>query len=235
VKALSRVVLMAEMHGRDLVRRHVALGLLVALPLSFYLASAGDDARAPVTGGVGMSFAVSGAALFSIMSARAVDQRLVLAGYRPVELLLGRVAFLAPLALSIAGAFTILMAALSHPGRIWVVGLGLAAVSLQAVPFGLAVGAAVPRELEGTLTLIGVIGVQLASSSRSTVTKALPFYGPRRLIESGLADHGSLLGPAAQTIVYGTALLVLARILISRRVYVRKHQPCAYDLTPRRP
>jgi predicted nucleic acid-binding protein len=131
MKALSRVVMMAEMHGRDLVRRHAALGLLVALPLSFYLASAGDDSRAPVTGGIGMSFAVSGAALFSIMSARAVDQRLVLAGYRPLELLLGRVAFLGPLALSIAAGFAVLMARLSHPARIWIVVLGLATVALH--------------------------------------------------------------------------------------------------------
>ena len=172
MKPVGRVLLMAEMHGRDLIRRHVALGLLVALPLSFYLASAGRDAFAPVTGGIGMAFAVSGAALFSIMSARGVDQRLVLAGYRPVELLLGRLGFLGPLALALAATFTALMERLSHPTRIWIVGLGLAAVALQAVPFGLAVGAAVPRELEGTLVVIGVIGVQLASGSDAAVSKA---------------------------------------------------------------
>ncbi len=225
MKALSRVVMMAEMHGRDLVRRHAALALLVALPLSFYLASAGDDSRAPVTGGIGMSFAVSGAALFSIMSARAVDQRLVLAGYRPLELLLGRVAFLGPLALSIAAGFALLMARLSHPARIWIVVLGLATVALQAVPFGLAIGAAVPRELEGTLALIGVIGVQLASHSNSAATKVLPFYGPRRLIEAGLVHHGALLFPGLVTAAYGIGLLIVARILISRQVFVRKPGP----------
>ena len=225
MKALSRIVLMAEMHGRDLIRRHVAIGLLIALPLSFYLASAGDDVHAPVTGGIGMSFAVSGAALFSIMSARAVDQRLVLAGYRPVELLLGRVGFLGPLALSIAAGFAVLMSRMSHPVRIWVVVLGLAAVALQAVPFGLAIGAAVPHELEGTLALIGVIGVQLASHSNSAATKVLPFYGPRRLIEAGLVDHGALLVPGLVTAAYGTALLIVARVLIARRVTVRRHEP----------
>jgi hypothetical protein len=229
VKALRRVVIMAEMHGRDLIRRHAALGLLVALPLSFYLASAGRDSRAPVTGGIGMAFAVSGAALFSIMSARAVDQRLVLAGYRPVELLLGRLAFLGPLALAIAAAFTLLMARFSHPARIWVVAIGLAAVALQAVPFGLAVGAAVPHELEGTLVVIGVIGVQLASSSGTAAAKALPFYGPRRLIEAGLLHHGAILGPLMQTAAYGLVLLVVARILISRRVFVRKHKHANKD------
>ena len=39
---------MAEMHGRDLTHRHAALGLLVALPLSFYLASVGTGGKAIV-------------------------------------------------------------------------------------------------------------------------------------------------------------------------------------------
>ena len=85
--APQRVVMMAEMHGRDLVRRRVALALLVALPLSFYLASAGSGDGAVATGGVGMAFAVAGAALFSELSSADVDQRLVLGGYRPFELL----------------------------------------------------------------------------------------------------------------------------------------------------
>jgi hypothetical protein len=225
VKTVDRVVLMAEMHGRDLVRRHVALGLLIALPLSFYLASAGSDRHAPITGGVGMSFAISGAALFSIMSARAVDQRLVLCGYRPIELLLGRLGFLGPMGLGLAALFTALMARLSHPARIWVVGLGLAAVALEAVAFGLAVGAAVPHELEGTLAVIGVIGLQLSNGSNAVVSKLLPFYGPRRLIEAGLVPEGSLLGPLVQTAAYGFVLLLVARLVISRRVFVRKHPP----------
>lgn len=225
MRAVGRVVLMAEMHGRDLLRRHVALGLLVALPLSFYLASAGRDPLAPVTGGIGMAFAVAGAALFSIMSARNVDQRLVLAGYRPVELLLGRFGFLGPMALALAAAFTGLMAGLSHPTRWWLVGVGLAAVALQAVPFGLAVGAAVTRELEGTLVIIGVIGVQLGSSSDSIVARLLPFYGPKRLIEAGLTDEGALLVPVVHMLLYGLALLIAARVLISRRVFARTHPP----------
>ena len=180
MKPLGRVLIMAEMHGRDLIRRHAALGLLIALPLSFYLASA--NTRGVSAGGVGMAFAVSGAALFSILSSRQVDQRLVLTGYRPVELLLGRVAFLGPLGLAIGGAFSALMAIVSSPAHPWVMALGVEAVAVQSVAFGLAVGALVPLELEGTLVLIGVIGVQLAVELHSVVSKVLPFYGPRRLL-----------------------------------------------------
>jgi hypothetical protein len=224
MSGLGRAIMMAEMHGRDLVRRRVALGLLVAVPLSFYLTSAGRDSGAPLTGGVGMAFAVSGATLFSIVSTHAVDQRLVLAGYRPIELLLGRIGFLGPLGLAIAAAFVALMAGMSHPARIWVVAMGLAAVALQAVPFGLAVGAAVPRELEGTLAIIGVVGVQLASGSGTVVAKTLPFYGPGKLIEAGIEGHGPLLIPTTIAAVYGVGLLIAARVFISRRVFVRRHE-----------
>lgn len=221
--APQRVAMMAEMHGRDLVRRHIALGLLVALPLCFYLSSAssaGDNAVA--VGGVGMAFAVAGASLFSELSSAEVDQRLVLGGYRPFELLLGRLLFLGPLALLIAGGFTALMVAVSHPANGWLVLLGVAAVAMVSVPFGLAVGAGVARELEGTLVLIGVVGIQLAVAPDSMVAKLLPFYGPRRLIEAGVSG-GPVVGPLLLSIAYAVGLLLLARVFVGPRLGLVSH------------
>jgi hypothetical protein len=223
MSALRRILIMAEMHGRDLTRRHVALGLLVALPLAFYLASRGSGTRSIVAGGVGMAFSVSGATLFSILSSAEVDQRLVLAGYRPIELLLGRVFFLAPLGTAIALAFSTIMVIGSQPARPWLTFVGVEAVALLSIPFGLAVGAAVPRELEGTLVLIGVVGMELAVNPDSAIAKVLPFYGPQQLITSSLSDHGPILGPLLLTAVYGLGLLFLARLFVSRRVDVTRH------------
>lgn len=220
--AISRIVIMAEMHGRDLLRRHIALALLVALPLSFYLASAGNGRAALPAGGVGMAFAVGGAALFSALSSLAVDQRLVLAGYRPIELLLGRLMFLGPLGVVIAGLFTALMAAIAGPADPGALLLGVVVVAVQAVPFGLAVAALVPRELEGTLLLIGVVGVQLAVGPDAVVAKLLPFYGPRRLIEIGVSGHGTLWGPLGQTALYAIGLFVVARVFVGARLSVRR-------------
>jgi hypothetical protein len=216
------VLIMAEMHGRDLTRRHAALALLIALPLSFYLVSA-NNVNAVAAGGVGMSFSVSGAALFSVLSSRHVDQRLVLTGYQPIELLLGRLFFLGPLGLLIGGGFSALMAIRSSPDQPWVMALGVAAVALQSVAFGLAVGAIVPLELEGTLVLIGVIGVQLAVQVRSRVSKVLPFYGPRRLLFTSVATHGSIAGPLFQTACYGAAMLLVTLVFIARRVDIERH------------
>jgi hypothetical protein len=221
--ALRRIAMMAEMHGRDLLRRHVAIGLLVALPLSFYLASAGNGPSAVESGGVGMAFAISGAALFSVLSSRAADQRLILSGYRPFEMLLGRLLFLGPLALLISGGFSLAMALVSEPTRPWVMALGVAVVALQSVPFGLAVGAAVPRELEGTLVLIGVVGIQLATRIDTVVSQILPFYGPRRLVEASLSNQGAIALPLFQTFFYGVALLIAARLFVARRVDVARH------------
>jgi hypothetical protein len=221
----GRIVTMAEMHGRDLLRHHVAVGLLIVLPLSFYFASASEDGSEPfVAGGVGMAFSISGATLFSILSSREVDQRLVLAGYRPIELLLGRLLFLGPFGLTIACGFTVLMWAVSHPDRPALLLFGVAMVALMAVPFGLAVGAAVPNELEGTLVLIGVVGMQLATSPDTIVAKLLPFYGPRRLIDAGDGHDGAILWPSLLTIAYALGLLLVARLFVAQRVSIQRHE-----------
>ena len=171
-----------------------------------------------------MSFSVSGATLFSILSSSEVDQRLVLGGYSPLELLLGRLLFLGPFGLVIALSFSVVMALISHPARPLVLGLGVAVVALQSVPFGLAVGAALPRELEGTLVLIGVIGLQLSANPTSWIARVLPVHSARQIIASSLDAQGAIAVPLLQTAIYGLALLVVARIFVARRVDVRRHQ-----------
>jgi hypothetical protein len=223
VSSIARIAVLAEMHGRDLLRRRAALVLLVLLPLSFYFSSGSNGGYAVSAGGIGMSFAVAGASLFSILSSAEVDQRLVLAGYRPLELLLGRLVFLVPLGLVISALFAIVMIPGSNPERPLVLLLGLAAVALVSVPFGLAVGAAVPRELEGTLVLIGIVGMQMAADIDAGMSKVLPFYGPRRLLVASLFDRSGLAGPGLQTLLYGLALLAVGWVFTARSVGVQRH------------
>ena len=193
--SLPRVLSMSERHVRDLLRHHFAVGLLIVLPLSFYFSSA----------------------------SQAGTHILVLSGYRPIELLLGRLLFLGPFGLLIAAGFSTLMWAISHPTRPWILVFGVAMVALVAVPFGLAVGAAVPTELEGTLVLIGVVGMQLATTSGAIASKLLPFYGARRLIDSSSHPNGPIAWPSLLTVAYALGLLVLARVLVSQRVSIQRH------------
>src|SRR5438093_7097597 len=122
---LPGIITVAEMQGRDLGRRRLALMLLVALPLAFYGAMAGHESDAIIPGGIAMAFSVAGAAIFSVLSAKAVDERLTLAGLRPSELLLGRLLFLEALSLPIVGGSSALMAIVSNPPRPWILGLAV--------------------------------------------------------------------------------------------------------------
>jgi hypothetical protein len=115
------------------------------------------------------------------------------------------------------------MSVASEPARPWLTFVGVAAVALLSIPFGLAVGAAVPRELEGTLVLIGVVGMQLALDPDSVVSRLLPFHGPQQLITSSLSTDGPIARPLLETVLYAVILFVLARLLVSRRVEVIRH------------
>jgi len=116
---LRRILVPAEMTGRELARRGFALGLLTALPLAFYGASSNHSDHAITTGGIAMAFSIAGASIFVAMTARPVDQRLILAGYRPWELLLGRLLLLELFGVAVAGIFSVVMVFGSDPTEPW--------------------------------------------------------------------------------------------------------------------
>ena len=99
------------------------------MPVCFYLSSLGSGRNAVGTGGVAIAFSVGGATVFSALSSREVDQRLVMTGYKPLELLIGRLLFLLPFGVLIAGLFTALMVPISHPEDPWMLLFGVSAVA----------------------------------------------------------------------------------------------------------
>lgn len=224
---MTRVLTAAEMQGRDLLRRRIALGLLVALPIMFYLAVMQDPEQEPfpfIAGGVGMGWSVAGAGFFAAVASRRTDPRLVLAGYRPVELLLGRLLVLEVLAVAILVVFSGLIELLTpapKPGLL-VLGLGLAAV--VGVPLGLAVAALLPRELEGTLAIIGVVGINMSVPPGVTLAPFLPFYGPVETLMAAAGGDGQAATGLAHALAYGAGLFALALLLWTRRVRVRRHE-----------
>ena len=215
------------MLARDLLRRRVALALLVGLPLAFYgVTRSSSDDLALTSGGVGLAWSIAGAALFCSLAARDVDQRLVLDGFRPWELITGRLVMLTAFAAALAIGFGGLMVSVSDPPDRFGVVLALALVVAGGVPFGLAIGAIVPRELEGTLLLIGVVGIQMSVSSTDDLVGALPFGAAQRLLDQPArvpVGRGAALVHGA-----GWAVVLLAIVVVAwrRRVLV--------DLRPRR-
>lgn len=211
---LRRVIVPAAMTGRELLRRHLAMGLLTGLPLAFYGSSISQGAHhAAVTGGIAMAFSVAGASIFAALTARPVDQRLVLAGYHPYELLLGRLLFLELFGVAVSALFSVVMVLGTGPVHPVQLGVGVELVALTSVPFGLAVGALVPHELEGVLILIGVVGVQLTLDSTQALAELLPFWGPQRLI-------GHAVGLSVSTGIAPLVALAYAAALLGAAMWI---------------
>ena len=213
----ERVLLPAEMAGRELFRRRTALGLLTLLPLAFYAASRSDSGYAPVLGGIAMAFSISGAAIFCVMASRRLDSRLVLSGYRPRELMIGRLLLLESLGAVVALVFSGVIILGSNPADPGELVAGVFLVTLCAVPFGLAVGALVPSELESVLILIGVVGVQLTLSSHNPVSKFLPFWGAQRLLDQAGGGVEATTWPIVVAFLYAAGLFVIACWAVNRR------------------
>jgi hypothetical protein len=224
------VLTIATTQGRDLLRRHLALVMLASLPALFYLSVAGQHIRKGQDpwnlniAVIGVAWAVAGGAFFLALSSRRIDQRLLLAGYRPTELVLGRLMFLQAFALLIAAGYSVLFVARS-PAAAGPLILAVAVTALIGVPLGLALAALLPRELEGTLALIAIIGVQTSLPSNLAIAPALPFYGPVKLIRTSWDSQGAILPYFLHGVLAASLLLALAMVLWGRRSAV--HKPAA--------
>jgi len=214
---LQRILVPAEMTGRELARRGFALGLLTALPLAFYGASTHSGSDAVITGGVAMAFSIAGASIFVALTARPVDQRLALAGYRPYELLLGRLLLLELFGIAVSAVFSVVMVFGTSPAHPWLLAAGVGLVALTSVPFGLAVGELAPHELEGVLILIGIVGVQLTLQSTQTLAKVLPFWGAQRLLQHSIEGSVAIGAAIPVNLAYAAALFLAATYIMHRR------------------
>lgn len=94
---------------------------------------------------------------------------------------------------------------------------------MVAIPFGLAVAALLPRELEATLVLIGVVGIQLSLDASAGLSKVLPFYGPRQLLYVSPGSGYSALAATEMSLVYATVLFTVSLYVMGRRMRVRGH------------
>ena len=192
-----KILTVAEMALREIARRRSVLLILALLPLAFYLSRRdghlGQSIRFVC---LGIGWAVSTAALFAGNAARGLEPRLRLSGYRGWDLHGGRL-----LALWVLGAalavpyFLLILLDDHHPGtRYASVALILAGVVAVAPPFGLLLSAVLPRELEGTLVLLTVVGLQMLVEPESLTAKLLPFWFVREIgtYAIDLTDDGYL-------------------------------------------
>jgi len=174
MSAAARVI--TEMTLRELGRRRTVLILLVLLPLSFYLARRDLPGQSLRMLELGLGWAVSTLALFSTVAARDLDQRLRVAGARVRDIALGRLVAVVAIGLVLGVSYAVLVALDQdfHPYDGVLVGLGV--VVVVGAPLGMALGAILPKELEGALALMVVLAVQMLADPAELLAKVLPFW-----------------------------------------------------------
>ena len=211
----------ASMQARDLVRRRAALLLLVALPMTWYAAEAAADVGYAIgTGVLAMSWSAAAAPLFAFVGARHADQRLVQAGCRPRDIVVGRLLALLAVSSAIALLLGIVMVIGSRPERVGDVFLALALTLLVSTSVGWLTAAVIPRELEGTLLLIGIVGLQVSIPVSGVADLVVPYYGPLRLTDYDRTPVGPA-GPVVHAVVWSLLIGLIALVLWRRHVAVR--------------
>lgn len=219
---LREIVTIAYLQTRDLLRRRLAIAMLVALPLAIYLSIPTGEGWEMGPGSVGLAWSVGGFALFSALGWRQVDVRLSLAGYGAVAQLLGRALPIAALGLLLGGAMLPLLLLRSNPADAEALVAAVLTSVLVAGPMGLAIGALFAREFEGMLALIAVGGIAMSVPPELPGAMALPLWGPVRLVATAAEGDGAgIQGPILHAVASIAVLAALTWIAWRRRVRVR--------------
>lgn len=214
----------AEMTLRDMLGRRTVVLLLVLVPLVFYAARRDDfQGQAIRFASLGLAWAVSTVALFSAGSARPLEPRLRLAGHGAVGLFLGRLTSTVGVGVVVAAAYSLLVTLdqdTVHPRSAV---LALIASGSVAAALGLLVGALVPRDLEGMLVLITVVGLQMIVDPASSSAELLPLWSTRELIAHAVDGEGDVGAAVAHWLGYGGGMVLVALTLTCVRLRRRRH------------
>ncbi|MGD9749621.1 MAG: hypothetical protein AB7W59_01365 [Acidimicrobiia bacterium] len=203
----------ASMTLRALARRRFTMAILVLMPLALYAAShdaVGRSVRALV---FGISWAVGTVSFFATNSALRIEPRLRLAGRSRLFLAGCRIGALSAAALGLAGGFWILVRMDQPVRNIAGVGLGFVVTALVSVALGTVVGVVVRGELEGTLVLFFLAGLQAVTDPAETVAVLLPFWSSREL--ATYAVDGAAAASLGAGLAHAATVLALSGLVIA--------------------
>ncbi|MBD0292641.1 MAG: hypothetical protein ICV70_03575 [Jiangellaceae bacterium] len=235
---VRRAMTVAGMHARDLGRRRLALAIVILLPLVFYFSSKlqptdpameerlADDPAADLwivaAGAIGAGWSVAVAALFVMIGSRRADQSLLLAGYQPAELFLGRVLTVLGLSALLTPLYAVIIAWQSDLDLVTLAG-AIALCVVVSVAIGVLAAALVPRDMEGVLVIVGVIGIQMTADAQTW----MPLWGSAELIgrSAGVPDAASTGAAVLHSLVYAAVLFAVGIAVWARRVTLHRAVP----------
>lgn len=219
--------LVARVTLAELARRRGALALTLLLPLSFFLVRLDTHWTALRLLSMGLGWAVATLTLFTQVSARRLDRRLVVAGASPTSIHAGRHLAVLALGWAVGLAYAGLAAVtigqdLHRPEAVAVMLLLTTAI---AVPLGSLVASLVPHDLEGALALLGIMAVQLLVDPADSWTRVLPLWSTRELasyVVEPAAGAQYLRDGLAHGAAYLLVLALMGSILGWRRLRPRR-------------
>ncbi|MFC3505702.1 hypothetical protein ACFOOK_32730 [Micromonospora krabiensis] len=223
---MTRILVVAESALRELLRRRSVLVILLLLPLAFYLSRRGDHLGQSIRFVcLGLGWALSTAALFAGSAARGMEPRLRLSGYRSAHLVAGRLLALWTVGVLLSVPYYVLILVDQHDVRYGAIALIMALMVAVAAPFGLLLSAVLPRELEGTLVLLTVVGLQMVMDPADTASRALPFWFSREIATYAIdhTDGGYLTRGLTQGVAFAVALTVAVVVAAAVRLRQRRH------------
>ena len=201
------VTLPAEMTLRAVLRRRITVAILVLMPVAFYFATHDTVGRSVRSLLFGLSWAISTVAFFAAVAGRELEPRLELAGWRWRDLLAGRILGLAAVGLGLTALFGGLVAVDHDVRSIGAVVASFAVTTAVAIALGSTVGAVLRREMEGTLILFFLAGLQAIVNPFETYARALPFWSSREL--GTYAVDGPGQGSLGDGLLHATLVIVL--------------------------
>ncbi|WP_410655469.1 hypothetical protein [Amycolatopsis sp. lyj-112] len=223
---MKKILTVAEMALRELLRRRSVLLILLVLPLLFYLSRRGDHLGQSIRFVcLGLGWALSTAALFAGSAARGMESRLRLSGYRGHHLYLGRLSALWTVGLVLSAPYFVLILVDQHDVRYGSVALVMVLMVAVSAPFGLALSSVLPRDLEGTLVLLMVIGLQMMADPSSLAARLLPFWSSREIGTYAIdhTDTGYLIRGIAHGVISTVVLIAAVAVASGFRLRRRSH------------
>jgi hypothetical protein len=242
-----------QMAAREIGRSRIALILLFVIPTLFYalvalttstrqvafrLAAVAGAPNVAVSaqrqalifmGLTAVGLLTSFLALVLVQKHAPANRRLVLAGYRPSELILSKLALLGCV-VALIGSYVAAMLLLFFPPEhlgLLVVGFMLGGYVYGC--YGLLVGSVVRQELEGILLVVLLANIDVgwlqnplfyAEAQNKAIIRHLPAFFPAQAsMIAAFTDHPVTV-PVLGSLAYGSSLLVIAMLLYWRKMRV---------------
>lgn len=223
-KELSFLSCTAQIAVKELVARRWALVALAMVPLAFYAARRSDAGWQGIRMAcMGLSWAISTVSLFSMQAALPIEPRLRLNGARVATLYCGRLLGLLAVASCAAILYCGVVLLDQDVESAWAVVAALTASVWLSVPLGMLVGRLVPREFEGMLVLITIVGLQTIIDPERGSAKALPLWGIRSFLDYAIEGRGDMSDGAIHSGAYMALLITCGYLASSATLRSRKH------------